>query len=206
MFSDEAHFWLNGYVNKQNCRIWCDEQPRAILELPMHPEKTTVWCGLWAGGIIGPFFFKDDNGRHVTVNGQRYRSMITDFFLPKMRDNDLVDMWFQQDGATCHTARETMDLLKDEFGEQLISRFGPVSWPPRSCDITPLDYFLWGYVKSLVYQDKPASIGALEDNISRVIGEIPLDMLEKVVQNWTFRVDHLKRSRGQHLHEVIFKK
>ena len=123
-----------------------------------------------------------------------------------MRDNDLVDMWFQQDGATCHTARETMDLLKDEFGEQLISRFGPVSWPPRSCDITPLDYFLWGYVKSLVYQDKPASIGALEDNISRVIGEIPLDMLEKVVQNWTFRVDHLKRSRGQHLHEVIFKK
>ncbi|QQP37612.1 Putative DD41D transposase, partial [Caligus rogercresseyi] len=66
VFSDEAHFWLNGYVNKQNCRIWSDEQPHAINELPMHPEKTTVWCGLWAGGIIGPFFFKDDRGRNVT--------------------------------------------------------------------------------------------------------------------------------------------
>ncbi|QQP40330.1 Uncharacterized protein FKW44_014334, partial [Caligus rogercresseyi] len=49
-------------------------------------------------------------------------------------------MWFQQDGATCHTTRETMNMLKDEFGEQLISRNGPVSWPPRSCDLTTLDY------------------------------------------------------------------
>ncbi|GFT81170.1 uncharacterized protein TNCV_3882741 [Trichonephila clavipes] len=58
-----------------------------------------------------------------------------------------VELWFQQDGATCHTARATIDLLKDTFGDRLISRFGPVNWPPRSCDLTPLDYFLWGYVK-----------------------------------------------------------
>ncbi|GFY24667.1 putative transposable element [Trichonephila clavipes] len=61
------------------------------------------------------------------------------------------ELWFQQDGATCHTARATIDLLKDTFGDRLISRFGPVNWPPRSCDLTPLDYFLWDYVKSLVY-------------------------------------------------------
>ncbi|GFW80994.1 uncharacterized protein TNCV_4803621 [Trichonephila clavipes] len=41
------------------------------------------------------------------------------------------------------------------FGDSIISRFEPVNWPPRSCDLTPLDYFLWGYVKSLVYADKP---------------------------------------------------
>ncbi|GFU13542.1 hypothetical protein TNCV_938281 [Trichonephila clavipes] len=52
-------------------------------------------------------------------------------------------------------SRATIDLLKDTFGDRLISRFGPVNWPPRSCDLTPLDYFLWGYVKSLVYADKP---------------------------------------------------
>ena len=57
-FSDEAHFWLNGYVNKQNCRIWDEEQPEEVQVLPLHPQKTTVWCGLWAGGIIGPFFSK----------------------------------------------------------------------------------------------------------------------------------------------------
>ncbi|GFX51743.1 uncharacterized protein TNCV_5014451 [Trichonephila clavipes] len=83
-----------------------------------------------------------------------------------------MELWFQQDGATCHTARDTIDLFKDTFGDRLISRFGPVNWPPRSCDLTPLDYFLWGYVKSLVYADKPQTLDHLEDNIRRVIADI----------------------------------
>ncbi|GFU44692.1 putative transposable element [Trichonephila clavipes] len=90
-----------------------------------------------------------------------------------------IELWFQQDGATCHTARATIDLLKDKFGDRLISRFGPVNWPPRSCDLTPLDYFLWGYVKSLVYADKPQTLDHLEDNIRRVIADIRPQMLEK---------------------------
>ncbi|GFV34274.1 uncharacterized protein TNCV_991951 [Trichonephila clavipes] len=77
--------------------------------------------------------------------------MITNFFIPELNNHDVQELGFQQDGATCHTARATIDLLKDMFGDRLISRFGPVNWPPRSCDLTPLDYFLWGYVKSLVY-------------------------------------------------------
>ncbi|GFY05732.1 DUF4817 domain-containing protein [Trichonephila clavipes] len=81
-------------------------------------------------------------------------------------------LWFQQDGATCHTARATIDLLKDTFGDRLISRFGPVNWPPRSCDLTPLDYFLWGYLKSLVYEDEPQMLDHLEYNIRRVIADI----------------------------------
>ncbi|GFV65616.1 transposable element Tc3 transposase [Trichonephila clavipes] len=93
------------------------------------------------------------------------------------------ELWFQQDGATCHTARATIDLLKDTFGDRLISRFGPVKWPPRSCDLTPLDYFLWVYVKSLVYADKPQTLDHLEDNIRRVIANIRPQMLEKVIEN-----------------------
>ncbi|GFY18756.1 putative transposable element [Trichonephila clavipes] len=73
--------------------------------------------------------------------------MITNFLIPELNNRDVQELWFQQDGATCHTARATIDLLKDTFGDRLISRFGPVNWPPRSCDLTPLDYFLWGYVK-----------------------------------------------------------
>ncbi|GFW72111.1 putative DD41D transposase [Trichonephila clavipes] len=52
LFSDEAHFWLNGYVNKQNCRIWSETNPQVYVETPLHPEKLTVWCALWAGGIL----------------------------------------------------------------------------------------------------------------------------------------------------------
>ena len=100
------------------------------------------------------------------VNGERYREMISNFFLAKMQELDLHNMWFQQDGATCHTARVTMDLLRVEFGEQFISRTKPVNWAPRSCDLTSSYYFLWGCVKAHIYKEKPALIDALEDNIS----------------------------------------
>ncbi|GFW00660.1 uncharacterized protein TNCV_2284061 [Trichonephila clavipes] len=116
------------------------------------------------------------------VNGDRYRATITNFFIPELNNHDVQELWFQQDGATCHTARATIDLLKDTLGDRLISRFRPVNWPPRSCDLTPLDYFLWGYVKSLVYADKPQTLDHLEDNIRRVIADIRPQMLEKVIE------------------------
>ncbi|GFX56182.1 DUF4817 domain-containing protein [Trichonephila clavipes] len=157
LFSDEVHLWLNGYVNKQNYRIWSEANPQVYVETPLHPEKLTIWCTLWAGGIIGPYF-KNDEGHN--------------------------ELWFQQDGATWHTARATIDLLKDTFGDRLISRFGPVNWPPRSCDLTPLDYFLWGYAKSFVYADKPQTLDHLEDNIRRVCRYTATNV-GKVIENWT---------------------
>ncbi|GFX48372.1 uncharacterized protein TNCV_4613691 [Trichonephila clavipes] len=146
LLSDEAPFWLNGYVNKQNCHIWSEANPQVYVKTPLHPEKLTVGCALWAGGITGPYFSKTTKATRL-VNGDRYRAMITNFFIPELSNHDVQELWFQQDGATCHTARATIDLLKDTLGDRLISRFGPVNWPPRSCDLTPLDYFLWGYVK-----------------------------------------------------------
>ncbi|GFX29845.1 transposable element Tc3 transposase [Trichonephila clavipes] len=168
LFSDEVHFWLNGYVNKQNCRIWSEANPQVYVETPLHPEKLTVWCALWAGGIIGPYF-KNYECHNVTVNGDRYKALITNFFIPVLNNHDVQELWFQQDGATCHTALATIHLLKDTFGDRLISRFGPVNWPPISYDLTPLDYFLWGYVKSLIFANKPQTLDHLEDNIRRVI-------------------------------------
>ncbi|GFU16504.1 DUF4817 domain-containing protein [Trichonephila clavipes] len=131
--------------------------------------------------------------------------MITYFFIPELNNHDVQGLWFQQDGATYHTARATIDLLKDTFGDRLISRFGPVNWPPRSCDLTPLDYFLWGYVKSLVYADKSQTLDHLEDNMHRVIADIRPQMLEKVIENWTSRLDYIRASRASHMPEIIFK-
>ncbi|GFT41972.1 transposable element Tc3 transposase [Trichonephila clavipes] len=105
---DEAHFWLNGNVNKQNCRIWSEANPQVYVETPLHPEKLTVWCALWAGGILGPYFFKNDKGYNVTVNGNRYRAMITNFFIPELNNHDVQELWFQPDGgrhmsnSSCH--------------------------------------------------------------------------------------------------------
>ncbi|GFU79958.1 transposable element Tc3 transposase [Trichonephila clavipes] len=150
-------------------------------------------------------FFKNDEGHNFTVNGDRYRAMITNFFIPELNNHDVQELWFQQDGATCHTARATIDLLKDTFDDRLISLFGPVNRPPRCCDLTPLDYFLWGYVKSLVYADKPQTLDHLEDDIRRVIADIRPQILEKVIENWMSRLDYIRASRGSHMPEIVFK-
>ncbi|GFU32241.1 hypothetical protein TNCV_3834511 [Trichonephila clavipes] len=97
----KAHFWLNGYHQKQNYRIWSEANPQKCMSKHRYIQKS------------------------------------------------------------------------DCLG------------PPRSCDLTPLDYFLWGYVKSLVYADKPQTLDHLEDNIRRVIADIRPQMLEKVIENWT---------------------
>ncbi|GFT00519.1 uncharacterized protein TNCV_140791 [Trichonephila clavipes] len=85
---DEAHFWLNGYVNKQNCRIWSEAKLQVYVETPLHPEKLTVWCALWAGGIL----LQNDEGHNVTVNGDRYRAMITNFFIPELNNHDVQEL------------------------------------------------------------------------------------------------------------------
>ena len=85
-FSDEAHFDLGGYVNKQNCRI----QAHAYIEKPTHPKRLSVW----SRGIIGPFFFENEHGGAVTVNGDRYRVMVNEFLLTKIEDEDIGNIWF----------------------------------------------------------------------------------------------------------------
>ena len=91
--------------------------------------------------------------------------MKTEYFWPQLDDMDLEDMWFQQDAVTSPTANVTINLLETKFEERVISRNGPVGWPPRPCDLTPLDYFLLAYVKSMVYANKPATIDELRTNI-----------------------------------------
>ncbi|GFU61073.1 transposable element Tc3 transposase [Trichonephila clavipes] len=91
------------------------------------------------------------------------------------------------------------------FGDRVISRFGPVNWPPRSCDLTPLNYFLCGYVKSLVHVDKPQTLDHLEDNIRRVIADIRPQMLGKVIEILTSRLEYIRASRGSPMPKIKFK-
>ncbi|GFV22120.1 transposable element Tc3 transposase [Trichonephila clavipes] len=179
LFSDEAHFWLNGYVNKQNCRIWSEANPQVYVETPLHSEKLTVWCALWAGGIIGPYFFKNDEGHNVTVNGDRYRAMITNFFIPELNNHDVQELWFLE---LCVTWR---NMSHSSCHNRFIERHG--------------------YIKSLVCVDKPQTLDHLEDNIRRVIADIQPRMSEKVIKNWTSSLDYIRASRGSHMPEIIFK-
>jgi hypothetical protein len=94
VISDEAHFHLNGSVNKQNYRYWAMENPRELHQRPLYSPKVTVWCAVTPFCVIGPYFF-EENGITVTVTSARYINMIESFFEPKLRrrGTDIQNVW-----------------------------------------------------------------------------------------------------------------
>ena len=106
--------------------------------------------------------------------------MLNEFLFTKIGEKNIGNIWFQQDGATFHTAEATLDVLRHVFEDRIISRTADVVWPPRSCDLTPLDYYLWGAIKDKCYADKPETIDALKDNIREAIGEIQLHTIDNI--------------------------
>lgn len=196
-FSDEAHFHLTGWVNKQNMRYWSVTNPRQLHQKPLHSDRVTVWCALSRVGIIGPYFFP------ATVNSERYLTMLQDFFQPALEAMQLEDTWFQQDGATAHTARVIMIFFRQTFPERLISLRGDLNW--HAHQTAPCDFFLWGYLKSKVYCNRPNTLEDLRNNIDAEIARIPVDMLERVHENFRKRMQQCVVSEGQHLPDTIFK-
>ena len=95
IFSNEAHFDLGGYVNKQNCLIW------GLCRRTQNESSITI--------VIGQCW--------------------TNFCSPKIEEKDIGNIWFQQDGATCHTAETTLDVLRPVFEDHIISRIADVVWP-----------------------------------------------------------------------------
>ena len=109
-----------------------------------------------------------------------YRAMLSKFFFKQIEEEDLDNIWFQQDGATCHTAKAALNLLRPIFENRIISKRGDVNWLPRSCDLTQLDYFLWEAVKDKCYANHPETIQDLKYEIQAAVAAIRHETIEKV--------------------------
>ena len=96
--------------------------------------------------------------------------MLNEFLFTKIEEEYIGNIWFHYDGAMCHTAKATLNVLRPVFEHRIISRKADVVWPPLSCDLALLDYYLWGAAKDECYADNPETIDALKDNIREAIG------------------------------------
>ena len=114
---------LQKWLNKQNFRFWSSQNPRETHSVPLHSEKVVVWCAVTATDVIGPYFFEDENRRATTVNSENYVTMLRTGLIPDLerRNYRINEVWFQQDEATAHTARSTMDFLRSIFPGKVIS-------------------------------------------------------------------------------------
>lgn len=202
VFSDEANFHVNGHVNGWNYRFYAQENPGFVTDVPLHSPKIVVWCGVSWKQIYGPFIFKDENGAGTTVNGVTYRTMIENFLLPQLeRDEDFLNgrLFFQQDGATAHTARETVDLLRENFSNNVISRRGDIHWPARSPDLTPLDFWMWGALKHRVYSTPIRDVQHLEQRVRQEINAISAEERQAAILAFKSRLDSVMEQSGRHI-------
>ena len=116
-------------------------------------------------------------------------------FVDQLDDDELRNGYFQQDGAICHTSNDSMTEIESFFHDRIISK---ALWPPRSRDLSPLDFFLWGALKGKAYANRPRTIQELENNIRREIAAISEGVLQATFANMKRRVQLCLDSGGEH--------
>lgn len=207
LFSDECTFTLHGHANRQNCRYWSTENPHWMREEhTQYPEKVNVWAGIIGDHIIGPFFI-DGN-----LNGDNYLALLQNNVVPTLTNlypdpaNPQVPtnmIWFQQDGAPPHYQINVRQYLNRIFPNRWIGRRGSMEWPARSPDLTSLDFFLWGYVKSIVYKTQPLDLADLRRRITLAIRSVTPEMLSNVRRNLYVRLGCCQDVRGEHFEHLL---
>lgn len=190
-FSDEAWFHLDGYVNSQNDRTWSETNPHMVHEQPLHPQKVGVWAAMSGTRIFFVFF-------DTTITAAVYCEMI-DQFVMSLTEEEIFRAWFQQDNASAHTAHSTMQKLEEYFGDRTISRG---LWPARSPDLSPPDFFLWGYLKAKVFWNGPKTIAELQGNIRDAINAMTPITLAAVSRNILTRAEKCIQADGGHFQHV----
>lgn len=210
-FSDESTFFLNGFVNKHNCRYWDNENPHLFREdHTQHPQKINVWAGILGNEIIGPIFIEDN------LTGQLYLNLLENVIDPLItqslesqvdeEDNPLLDeqnLHFQQDGAPPHYALHVRQWLDQRYPDKWIGRRGALEWPARSPDLTPLDFFLWGYLKTMVYKTPLHDIQDLRHRITDTCRQINKETFTNVRQEFENRLYFCLATNGKHFENLI---
>ena len=188
IFTDECHYHMEGFVNKQNWRHWGSEPPNFTEVRPLHPKRITVWAGISSGGIIGPYIFSN------SVTGQSYTSLLLEKIIPELEEKDLLDnSWWMQDGAPPHRVNTAFEVLNQNFQDRVIAlgyedKFqGGLDWPANSPDLNPMDFFFWGYTKDKTYKGKKHTLETLRIAIQESIKSIDEDMAKKTIENFTKR-------------------
>jgi hypothetical protein len=196
VFGDEATFHLSGKVIHHNLRIWGMENPHATTEHERDSPKINVFCAISRTKVYGPLFFMKK-----TVSGHSYLDMLQIWLFPQLI-KDSGDYIFQQDGAPPHWHLDVRCFLNEVLPRRWIGRGGPhdlmlYSWPPRSPDFMTCDFFFWGYVKDAVYVPPlPTTLDELKNLIVTAVESVTNDMLGRVWEEFEYRLDVARVTRG----------
>ena len=206
VIGDETGFGMDGKVNSHNVTEYAPagHPPQANFDVNMSREKWTVWVGLCGSGqVIGPFFFQRN------VNGNMYLHMLNEDVVPQLEEHferqargRFRRHWWVQDGAPAHRLVAVRNRLRELFRERVVALNHDTEWPPRSpADLTPCDYFLWGYLKIKVYATPPRHLHELQGRIRDEVAALRNnpDMVRRSVQDMVRRCELCVERAGGHV-------
>jgi len=192
-------------VNSKNNIFWGSTPPEHCLQRPLHSVKCIAWVAISKHGIIGPFWFEDDNERSVIINTERYVLVLGKFWTALGRRRRVVRVlqWFQQDGATPtpqtnHWHGYSSVSLTD-WSAAGVTRSG------RRIHRTRHPRFLYvGYLKDRVYGNNPQTLPDLKAAITAAIRAIPREECGRVIENFARQTQMCLQRRGAHLEHIFW--
>lgn len=196
IWTDEAKFMVCGQVNRHNCIFYSMDNPHEVFEKAVNSPGVMVWGGICRTALIGPYFFT------TTVTGESYLQMLDTYAFPRI--NELVTgagdqrFWWQQDGAPPHYARIARARLDTEFPGRWIGRRGTVEWPPRSPDLSPMDYAVWGIIKEKVYKQDIQNVEHLKRLITEAFQSFDANLCSKICDSLPERISACIAQNGGH--------
>uniref|UniRef100_V5G8C7 Transposase n=1 Tax=Anoplophora glabripennis TaxID=217634 RepID=V5G8C7_ANOGL len=201
LFTDESTFHNNGSPNSRNNHYYADSNPHLTRPRNFQNRWTlNVWGGILGDRVIGPHFF---NG---TLNGEMYHHFLINdlpILLENVPLNVRQNLWLQQDGAPPHNSSRVRNFLNDQYGGRWIGRGGPIHWSARSPDLTPCDFFLWGYVKDIVYSTPPTTADDMRLRISDAFQQIQHRMLVNVQTSHIQRLQLCLNQNGRNFEHIL---
>ena len=159
--------------------------------MALHDRKVLVWCSISANRIFRPYIFEE------SVNKDNYLQMLQIFFWPKQLHTAAYQKcYFQQDDVTPHTANIVQEYFRAKFSTKFIDK---KMWPPRSPDLNPCDFYLWGYLKSVVYYPLSKTLEDLKANIKRKIKKISKNISNSVFLDFEKSCNLIITAEGGHI-------
>jgi hypothetical protein len=163
----------------------------------LHPVKVGVWIAVSRRRLIGPIFF------HETINAIRYREQILEIFINQLDDQELQNGYFQHDGATAHTTQENLVYLQQFYGNRIISNRLNPEFLPRSPDLTPLDFCIFGHLKNEVFKRRMHTLEELMEEIRNCCNTIDQQMLQNIFNNKKKRIRKCLEHNGGHFQQFL---
>lgn len=201
LFTDESSFTNRGMVNRHNMHYWSAENPHWMRQVEHQRQwSLNVWCGIIGGQIIGPVFFEG------MLTGLKYANFLRDELPGLLEDVPLAhrfQMFYQHDGCPAHFSQLARNVLDAEFPGRWIGRGGPIHWPARSPDLTKPDFFLWGDIKSKVYEDVPTTAENMKERIRAACNGISEETLIEVNNSFRRRIEKCIEVEGHQFEHLL---